>query len=135
MQKLLLAGLLLVFVIIALIVETKSFGGGFTAQGSSLTPSPTLRQQAQIVPTAVISFSIQHEKIASKSSEIQVPRDTEVVFHIIGDANARFTIDKYTPSVLLQKGKQMTLSFVTTQIGSFVVRLAGTPIGILTIKP
>lgn len=135
MQKLLLAGLLLVFVIIALIVETKSFNGGFTAHGSSVTPTLTPTKQNKITPTSVISFIIKNRKITTDASEIKASRDTEVVLHITGDISELLTIDKYKPSVLLQKGKEMTLSFVTSQIGSFVIRLGGIPVGILTVHP
>lgn len=134
MQKLLLAGLLLVFVIIALILETKNFGG-FQTEGSTVTLTPSPVKKAQLVPTNIIAFSIKNKKIASVSSNIQAPRDTEIVFHIIGDTSSLFTIDKYGQSVILQKGKQVTLSIVTTEIGSFVIRLAGIPIGILHVQP
>lgn len=109
-----------------------------TTQSVSPTPEITIisGSPTEALTTKIIPLTIKKGEVVSGPQTISIGKNQMVVFKITSDTNDELSVLGYNKEVILQKGKTVILSFLTTVSGNFSYILTSIrkPLGTLQVK-
>lgn len=117
MNKLIiLAGVALLVMFLFVYVATNK-STAFFPIGTKPTAAP--KKTTTPFQTRIINLIVRNGHLVGGPSRITIPQGEMVVLQIVSDTNDVFSVLGLGKAVLLQQGKMVVLSFLTTEPGTF----------------